>query len=252
MAFLLLTIAFTSFFFLDSSQLTRAFGEQNQSNVSQVRLYSLVKRNSFFSCEKQSIHHSGHSKNPSTKPANSFAALSVQKSSIEIRKLIFAPACQVDAKTWSDSHISIANQTFGDERECASGTENGNLKQHAYSIFKLSKTNKDKEKTPHHKIVNGENLCIIEKKIAGAAGTLGDFFEGVSSTPSKGAYRIEITPRITVQEEYDDNIFLRNTNIVSDFTTTLSPGIKVVANSDTNGIDLDYELGWVKYHREDT
>ena len=81
-------------------------------------------------------------------------------------------------------------------------------------------------------------------------GNLGNFFEGISSTPSKGNYRVEITPRISIQEEYDDNIFLRKTNIVSDFTTTLSPGIKLVANSDTNGIDLDYEFGWVKYHRQ--
>ena len=91
--------------------------------------------------------------------------------------------------------------------------------------------------------------CCDKDKIKGAEGTLGNFFEGISSTPSKGSYRIEVTPRISIQEEYDDNIFLRKTDIVSDFTTTLSPGIKLVANSDTNGIDLDYEFGWVKYHK---
>jgi len=249
-AFLLLFIAFTSFFFLNSSQLTRAFGEQSQSNVSQVRLYSLAKRNSFITGDKRSYSNSGQAKNPSTKPAKSFVALSLQKSSIEIRKLILAPTCETDTKIRSDSHINVAIQAFGDERQFASGAENRNLKQNAYPSLKLSKTKEDTRKIPTDKIVNGENLCGIDKKFEGAAGTLGDFFEGVSSTPSKGAYRIEITPRITVQEEYDDNIFLRKTNIVSDYTTTLSPGIKVVANSDTNGIDLDYELGWVKYHRQ--
>ncbi|MCF8131426.1 MAG: outer membrane beta-barrel protein [Deltaproteobacteria bacterium] len=248
-AFLLLSIAFSSFFFLKSSQLTRAFAEQKQSNVRQVRLYSLVKRNSFITGDKRSPSNNGQAKNPSTKPAKSFAALSIQKPSIEIRKLILAPTCETDTKIWSDSHINAAIQTFGDERETASEVESGNLKQNAYSNLKLSKTKEDTRKTPSDKIVNGENLFGIDKKFEGAAGTLGDFFEGVSSTPSKGAYRIEITPRITVQEEYDDNIFLRNTNIVSDYTTTLSPGIKLVANSDTNGVDLDYELGWVKYHK---
>lgn len=90
--------------------------------------------------------------------------------------------------------------------------------------------------------------ATLAKGIKGAGGTLGDFFEVASSTPSRGTSRIEVTPRISLEEKYDDNVFLRKTNIVSDYITTLSPGINLVASSNTNGIDLDYEFGWVKYY----
>ena len=84
----------------------------------------------------------------------------------------------------------------------------------------------------------------------GAGGTLGDFFEGGTvSTPTKGAYKIEVTPSISIKGEYDDNVTLLNKNPISDYTTTVSPGLKINASSGSNGLDLDYEFGWVKYHK---
>ena len=84
----------------------------------------------------------------------------------------------------------------------------------------------------------------------GAGGSLGDFFEGGTvSTPSKGAYRVEVSPRISIKAEYDDNITLLNKDPIGDYTTTISPGLKISADSGSNGLDLDYEFGWVKYYK---
>lgn len=246
----LLPIVFYLFFFLNGSQFTPAFAEKIKSSSAggQVCLYSLVKKQSFSSVEIRSTRNNKQTKNPLTKPIKPFATLSIQKSAIEIRKLIFGPAYETKTQNWAATQIKIPIQELENERAAAIiRLESDNAKQKTYPLLKLSKTHKDIRKSLFTKLVNGEKPPDIEKKLEGAAGTLGDFFEGVSATPSKGAYRIEVTPRISVQGEYDDNIFLRKTNMVSDYTTTLSPGIKVVANSDTNGIDLDYEFGWVRY-----
>ena len=98
--------------------------------------------------------------------------------------------------------------------------------------------------------ITRENQSASGGKMEGAAsGTGMDFFEGGSFMPSSSQYRIEITPRISVQGEYDDNVLLRKTNKVADYKTTLSPGIKISGISDSTGLDLDYEFGWVRYHK---
>jgi putative beta-barrel porin BBP2 len=239
-AFLLLSIAFSSFFFFTTNQLSSAFGEQNPPSIGLVHLHPLVKSHSLNSGEMRSARNSNQTNNSSTKPNKPLATLSVQESFIEIRKLIFAPTYEIETQNWSANLITITNKALGNERKSAIRIKRDNLEQNANSSLKRLKTHKDIRKSLTTRVMNGE---ISE----GAAGALGDFFEGVSAAPSKGGYQIEITPRISIQGEYDDNIFLRKTNIVGDYTTTLSPGINVVTNSDTNGLDLDYEFGWVRY-----
>jgi hypothetical protein len=62
-----------------------------------------------------------------------------------------------------------------------------------------------------------------------------------------GEYQIEVTPRFVVGQEYDDNIDLDPENKKSDYITTVSPGIKINAESAKNGLSLDYAPTWVRY-----
>ena len=249
-ALILLPILFSLLFLPNGSQSAPALTERVHSNFSrgQVCLYSLVKNHSLSSVEIRSTRNKKQANNSLTKPIKPFATLPIQKSCIKVKKLIFAPAYETKMQNWSVNHITVPIVALANEGESTIRVESANVEQNTYSPLKLSRIHKNIRKPLSAGVVNGENPSDIEKKLGGAAGMLGDFFEGVSSTPSKGSYRIEVTPRITIQGEYDDNIFLRNSNVVSDYLTTLSPGIKAVANSDTNGIDLDYQFGWVKYH----
>lgn len=57
-------------------------------------------------------------------------------------------------------------------------------------------------------------------------------------------------PRITVQEQYIDNLFYTNTDRVSDYITTISPGLTFSATENKEikyGLDLDYAPGFVSY-----
>lgn len=51
-----------------------------------------------------------------------------------------------------------------------------------------------------------------------------------------------LTPRIYVEEQYDDNIFLTETNRLDDYITTVSPGVNLHYSTPTDIIDLDYEF----------
>jgi predicted porin len=53
--------------------------------------------------------------------------------------------------------------------------------------------------------------------------------------------RWSLTPRIYVEEMYDDNIFLTETNEENDFVTTVSPGINFTYETPTENVSLDYE-----------
>lgn len=75
------------------------------------------------------------------------------------------------------------------------------------------------------------------------------------SSPALGEYRLEITPKLVLAQEYDDNIFLTHENTSSDYITTLSPGIKIKADSLKNKAELDYAATRVSYQnhsRSDT
>lgn len=74
------------------------------------------------------------------------------------------------------------------------------------------------------------------------------FVPGLAMASPTGS-RIEITPRVRISEEYDDNVLMTKENKQADFRASLSPGIKVNAQWDRTALDLDYEFGWVKYHK---
>ena len=63
--------------------------------------------------------------------------------------------------------------------------------------------------------------------------------------------RVEITPRISVSEVYDDNIYLDDTNEESDYLTTVSPGINLTMSSQRTSLSLDYSPTWVWYDKND-
>ena len=63
--------------------------------------------------------------------------------------------------------------------------------------------------------------------------------------------RFELTPRISVSQVYDDNIFLDNTNEKSDSLTTVSPGINMIISSINRSLSLDYSPTWVFYDEYD-
>jgi hypothetical protein len=76
------------------------------------------------------------------------------------------------------------------------------------------------------------------------------FFFGVPSFAHAdiGDILSKFHPYITVQEGYDDNIFLTNRNKTDDFITTVYPGLRFSAlERNTYGMDLDFAAGYVFY-----
>jgi len=61
------------------------------------------------------------------------------------------------------------------------------------------------------------------------------------------AMRKTLTPRISIQEEYDDNIYLRSDNEESDWITLVSPGIALALEGTDTTMNLDYEAGFSFY-----
>lgn len=60
--------------------------------------------------------------------------------------------------------------------------------------------------------------------------------------PALAEAKWSLTPRIYLEEQYDDNIFLTETNEEDDFITTVSPGVNLKYETPTEIIDLDYEF----------
>ena len=58
---------------------------------------------------------------------------------------------------------------------------------------------------------------------------------------------IEVHPRVAVQEEYNDNIYLEADNRARDFITTVSPGVTLRWPTDLLNLDLDYGFYFQKY-----
>lgn len=57
-------------------------------------------------------------------------------------------------------------------------------------------------------------------------------------------------PYISIQEEYNDNIYLTSTNKKDDFITTVTPGLKYTNMDAAAEIELDYNAGFVFYGKE--
>ena len=62
--------------------------------------------------------------------------------------------------------------------------------------------------------------------------------------------RYEIKPYIFAQEQYTSNVFLTNTNVKSDWITTLGPGIRLALNDPSFGVDLTGNFGYNWYANE--
>ena len=62
-----------------------------------------------------------------------------------------------------------------------------------------------------------------------------------------GDYQTEVTPRLVIGQEYDDNIDLEHKSEKSDFITTASPGITINTESTKTGLSLDYAPTWARY-----
>lgn len=60
----------------------------------------------------------------------------------------------------------------------------------------------------------------------------------------------ELHPYISVQEEYNDNLNLTNTNKKEDYLTTVKPGLKYTSFDATYAVNLDYNLGLVFYAKD--
>ena len=64
-------------------------------------------------------------------------------------------------------------------------------------------------------------------------------------------YSVEMTPRISVSQVYDDNIYLDSTNGESDNLTTVTPGINMRISSLHRSLSVDYSPAWVWYDKYD-
>lgn len=56
-----------------------------------------------------------------------------------------------------------------------------------------------------------------------------------------------ITPSISIREEYNDNIFLTNTDEEEDFITTINPSLNLTYNTSILTLALDYGLDFKFY-----
>ncbi len=72
---------------------------------------------------------------------------------------------------------------------------------------------------------------------------LGIFLGAVSETWA----RVDIKPRLTVREEYNDNIFLDSFAEESDYITTAFPAVTLLFDSNYLDLDLDYGLLFLFY-----
>ncbi len=69
----------------------------------------------------------------------------------------------------------------------------------------------------------------------------------ICPSPAFAAAQWSLVPRLYVQEEYDDNLFLTETNEQDDLITTISPGINLAYETPNENISLDYEFQRVLY-----
>ena len=62
-----------------------------------------------------------------------------------------------------------------------------------------------------------------------------------------GKSRVELLPAIMVTQEYDDNIYLGQTNKTSDYLTTVSPQIGISAASERDSLQFTYAPTFTYY-----
>jgi hypothetical protein len=64
-------------------------------------------------------------------------------------------------------------------------------------------------------------------------------------------YQFEVTPSISIAENYDDNIDLTKNNLKSDWITSISPKVDLNIKSETSKISLSYAPILIRYKNED-
>lgn len=60
---------------------------------------------------------------------------------------------------------------------------------------------------------------------------------------------LKLTPSLTVQEEYNDNIFLATGSGVDDFITTVTPALDISSRTERRDTDLSGGINWLTYAR---
>lgn len=75
---------------------------------------------------------------------------------------------------------------------------------------------------------------------------------GILFMPAISSARFDYTPRLSLSEEYNDNIFLAPANLESDFITTIIPGISLDWVAKAASLKLDYSLEFRKYAENDS
>lgn len=75
-------------------------------------------------------------------------------------------------------------------------------------------------------------------------------FAGIFLTTASALASVEIlVPRLSVSEEYTDNLFLTKTDKEEEFTTIISPGFDYSANVKDGGLSVSYTAGYATYHK---
>jgi hypothetical protein len=72
----------------------------------------------------------------------------------------------------------------------------------------------------------------------------------LSATDVGAGTRVRLTPRLSLEEQYDDNIALVPDEKDSDWITTVSPGLLFEVDSRKTRFDLDYEAGFAIYLKD--
>lgn len=90
------------------------------------------------------------------------------------------------------------------------------------------------------------DLCPILKLVL----LLLSLFVALSPTPASGQTKRTFTPRISVQEQYDDNIDLTRNNKKSDWITTVGPGFNLGIDSEHTKLSLDCSGGYSFYAKD--
>lgn len=72
----------------------------------------------------------------------------------------------------------------------------------------------------------------------------------VSASAQVGTPEPGFHPYISVEGEYNDNIYLTPTNKKDDYITTVRPGLRYTNMDATAGVELDYNAGFVFYGKE--
>ncbi|MFH0810092.1 MAG: hypothetical protein V2A77_06445 [Pseudomonadota bacterium] len=70
------------------------------------------------------------------------------------------------------------------------------------------------------------------------------------ATECAASMALELRPRLRVEEEYNDNVFLRAGSAASDYITTVYPALDLSARTPTSGVELTYELGYSRYFNQ--